>query len=124
MEEYLYVIIFILLINFIYLFSLKSYVLKIIKNIQNQDIKINKFSFVLSYLLISFGLYYFIIKPRKNIEDAFILGILVYGFYHLKNLSFLSKWDVFLGMMETLFGGLSFYLTTYLTYKYVGIVKM
>ena len=124
MEEYLYVIIFILLINFIYLFSLKSYVLKIIKNIQNQDIKINKFSFILSYLLISFGLYYFIIKPRKNIEDAFILGILVYGFYHLKNLSFLSKWDVLFGMIETLFGGISFYLTTYLTYKYVGIVKM
>tara|TARA_A100001015_G_C14821706_1_gene644946 strand:- start:246 stop:620 length:375 start_codon:yes stop_codon:yes gene_type:complete len=124
MEEYLYVISFILLINFIYLFSLKSYVLKIIKNIQNQDIKINKFSFILSYLLISFGLYFFIIKPRKNVEDAFILGILVYGFYHLKNLSFLSKWDLFLGMIETLFGGISFYLTTYLTYKYVGIVKM
>ncbi len=124
MEEYLYVIIFILFINLIYLFSLKLYILRIINNVQNVDFKIKKVWFILSYLLISFGLYYFIIKPRKKVEDAFILGVLVYGFYQIKNIALLNKWDILFGMIDTLFGGISFYLTTYLTYNNIGIIKM
>ena len=64
-----------------------------------------------------FGLYYFIIKDKKPILDAFLLGLLVYGVYDLTNLGTLSNWTIKMTVMDTLWGASLFALTTFIAYK-------
>ena len=122
--EYLYVIVIILALDFIYLFNAKGYIFKMVKKIQQEDVKIKMAPLFLIYALMSFGLYYFIIKPRKKVEDAFALGILIYGVYELTNYILFNKWDLMVLLLDTLWGGILFGLTAHLTYKIVGIKKM
>jgi uncharacterized membrane protein len=71
---------------------------------------------ILCYILLIFGLYYFIIKENKSVTDAFLLGIFVYGVYELTTISLLSEWELKTVIIDTLWGGILFATTTYLTY--------
>ena len=119
--EYLYVIIIILFLDFIYLSTVKGYISKMIKNIQQHEMEIKYLPLVAIYTLMSFGLYYFIIKPRKKVEDAFVLGILVYGVYELTNYAIFKKWDLVMMLLDGLWGGILFALTAHITYKVIGV---
>ena len=48
-----------------------------IEKIQGSSINIKKFSAILCYIALIFGLYYFIIKDKKSVLDAIILGLFV-----------------------------------------------
>jgi uncharacterized membrane protein len=119
--EYLYVIIIILFLDFIYLLSAKETIFKMVKKIQQEDVNIKIAPLFLIYALMSFGLYYFIIKPRKKVEDAFVLGILVNGVYELTNYAIFKKWDLVMMLLDGLWGGILFALTAHLTYKVIGV---
>ena len=60
---------------------------------------------------------YFILKQRRSVMDAFILGIVIYGVYETTTYALLKKWSIQTVMIDTLWGGILFGLTTYLTYK-------
>lgn len=77
----------------------------------------NTFGFILCYVFIILGLYYFIIRTHKRPIEAFILGIFVYGVYELTNYSIFKKWSPMMVVMDTTWGGILFYVTTYLVYK-------
>ena len=47
---------------------------------------------VMAYILLVIGLYYFIIKERKNLIYAFLFGLFVYGVYDLTNYATLTNW--------------------------------
>jgi uncharacterized membrane protein len=59
-------------------------------------------------------LYYFIIKENKSVLDAFILGFCTYGIYETTNLSLLNKWDYNIALIDTIWGGILYALTTYI----------
>jgi len=77
-------------------------------------------SAALCYIFLIYGLYYFIIKDNKKINDAFLLGLFVYGVYELTNKSLLKDWSYKTVITDTLWGGVLFSLTTYLTYYILG----
>jgi uncharacterized membrane protein len=85
-----------------------------IKNITNNDIKVNYIGLVITYLLVPFSLYYFIIKEKKSVEDAFILGLCIYGVFDFTNLSVLDKYELNFAVIDTLYGGTMFAFITYL----------
>lgn len=72
---------------------------------------------VACYLLMIAGLYYFIIKDNRSVFDAFLLGILVYGVYDATTYAIFKKWSPLLAVVDTLWGGVLFALTTMLTYQ-------
>lgn len=98
-------------------FFLKKHFNKLIKSIQNSDIKLNYFGAIFTYILMCLGLYYFIIKDNRNIKDAFLLGIFVYGVYEGTSYSILKNWTIYTILIDTLWGGTLFALTTYLFYN-------
>ena len=63
-----------------------------------------------------FGINYFIIKPKRSISDAFLLGLVIYGTYETTNWAIFTKWSVKTVIIDTLWGGILFALTTHLTY--------
>ena len=71
-------------------------------------------SAIICYLLLSFGIYYFIVSPEihnsKNYNKIFIkgllLGLLVYGVYNTTNKSTINKYSTFVTFIDTMWGGL------------------
>lgn len=106
--------IIILLLDFLYMQIIYKNFNKLIVSVQNSDIKLNITGAILCYLLIIFMLYYFIIKEDKPILDAFILGFCTYGIYETTNLSLLNKWDINITLIDTIWGGILYALTTYI----------
>jgi uncharacterized membrane protein len=101
-------------IDFIYLNIMKSYFDNQVEKIQGTKIKMNLLGALLCYIFLIAGINYFIIKPRKSISDAFILGIIIYGVYETTNYALFKNWSILTVIMDTLWGGILFALTTYL----------
>lgn len=101
-------------IDAIYLTLMSSYMSNQVKLVQGTPIKMNLLAAALCYVFLVFGIYYFIIKPKRSVNDAFLLGIVIYSVYELTNLAILSKWSVFTVLIDTLWGGVLFATTTYL----------
>lgn len=108
-----------LALDFSYIqFSKKTFEEQIIK-VQRVVMQIRPEGAVLCYLAITLGINYFIIQPKKSPLDAFILGLVIYAVYETTNYATLKKWSPSLVVMDTIWGGILFALTTYLTYELV-----
>jgi uncharacterized membrane protein len=101
-------------IDFIYLNLMKGYFDRQIKLVQGSPIKMNLLGAALCYILLIIGINYFIIKPRKSISDAFLLGIIIYGVYETTTYALLKDWSILTVIIDTLWGGILFAATTYI----------
>jgi uncharacterized membrane protein len=90
---------------------------EVIKNIQGTDLKLKIYPTILCYVFLVFALNYFIISKNASADDAFLLGLSIYAVYEFTNFAIIDKWPVKAVVMDTLWGGILFYLTTYLTYN-------
>jgi uncharacterized membrane protein len=93
------------------------------QNIQKTDVKIRFISALACYILLVSGLYYFIIRKNAPVKDAFLLGVLINGVYETTNYALLSKWSMLTVILDTLWGGVLFAVTTYLTRLLRFIIK-
>lgn len=84
--------------------------------IQGSGLAMNYVAAGLSYLTLTFGLYYFIIMHRKPVFQAMLLGWFVYFVYELTNKAIISRWNWSTVLIDGLWGGISFGLTTWLFY--------
>ena len=99
-------------IDFMYLFSVKSYFENQITKVQKSLLKINVFAIFCCYVFLVLGLNYFIIIQKKTPIEAFFLGMFVYGVYETTNWSLFSNWKFQTVLMDTIWGGILFFLTT------------
>jgi len=72
---------------------------------------------IICYLLLIFGLNYFIISRNRPVLDAFLFGFVIYGVYDSTNYAMLKKWSPYLAIMDALWGGTLMALTTLITYS-------
>uniref|UniRef100_A0A6C0IW94 DUF2177 family protein n=1 Tax=viral metagenome TaxID=1070528 RepID=A0A6C0IW94_9ZZZZ len=94
----------------------------LIYKIQGSNLKINYLSAFLSYIFLTFALYFFIIKDnkssfRKKLVNAFILGLTIYGVFEATNLALFKNWSPYIVLSDTLWGATLMLLTTYIFYK-------
>ena len=109
-------------IDFIYLNLIKDFFGKQIKSVQGSEIKVNLLGVALCYIFLIIGINYFIIKPRKSVQDAFLLGLIIYGVYETTNYALFKNWSIITVIMDTLWGGVLFAITTYIVNLLRGIV--
>lgn len=101
-------------IDSIYLYLIKDYFNNQIKLVQGSTIKMNYLATLLCYIFLIFGINYFIFQPNRSIQDAFLLGILIYGVFETTNMALFSKWSWLTVLIDTLWGGILFALTTFI----------
>jgi len=107
--------------DFVYLNVIKDYFLNQIKLVQGSEPKVNYLGVALCYIFLIAGINYFIIKPRKSVNDAFLLGIVIYGVYETTNYALLKNWSIITVIIDTLWGGLLFAFTTYIVNMLRGV---
>lgn len=113
-------IIFVVL-DSIYLNLIKDYFSNQIKLIQGTPIKMNFLATLLCYIFLIFGINYFIIKPNRSIQDAFLLGLVIYGVFETTSKALFTKWSWLTVLIDTLWGGILFALTTFITQQIFNI---
>ena len=106
-----------LLLDGVYLSSFKNYFDNVFKLIQGSNLKIRYSGVILCYLILVFGINYFIISKRQSLINAFLLGFVIYAVYETTNYATLDKWPLFMVILDSLWGGTLFALTTFITYK-------
>jgi uncharacterized membrane protein len=101
-------------IDYIYLNLIKDYFARQVQAVQGSPLKLNYLGALLCYIFLIIGLNYFIIKPKRSVQDAFLLGLIIYAVFETTNLALFKNWSIFTVLIDSLWGGVLFALTTYL----------
>ena len=102
----------IVIIDTIYLNAMKDSFGSMVTSIQRVVMKVKLLPAILCYLLIIFGLNYFILNKRQGILEAFLLGFVIYGIFDMTNMALFKKYKMNLAIIDSLWGGVLFALTT------------
>ena len=83
-----------------------------IKLVQGSPMRVNYVGAVLSYAFLMIA-YYTFIHNNKNASalKAFMLGLCLYGVYEATTIALLRKWEWRTVLVDTLWGGVLFWLT-------------
>jgi len=95
---------------------MKGYFANQVQKVQGQPLKINFLATAICYIFLILGLNYFIIKPRRSVQDAFLLGLVIYGVYETTSWALFEKWSLVTVIIDTLWGGVLFALTTFIVH--------
>jgi len=87
---------------------------KMIKSIQNSPLIPRYYSMISIYIIVVFGLYYFIIYPKKSPIEAAFFGFIIYGIYETTNYTIFEKWNPIVSIINVLWASILFGLTTYI----------
>lgn len=105
------------MIDSIYLNSISGYFNEQIQMIQGSPLILNFAATALSYIFLIFGLYYFILREKKSVKDAFIFGLVIYMVYEATNKAIIKKWKWTTVLLDGVWGGILYALTTYAVYQ-------
>lgn len=105
-----------LILDFIYISVNRAAFEKQVTHIQRVVLQLRVWPAILCYILLIFGLNYFILRNHRSVLDAFLLGIVIYGVFDTTNLALFKKWEVNLALTDTLWGGVLMALTTAIVY--------
>ena len=110
--QYLKLGIILLLLDAFYLSIFGSKFVDMIKSIQGSDVALRYGSAIVCYAIIVYMINHFIIIPKRSIIDAFILGACTYGVFDTVNYAVFNKYKLHLAVIDTLWGGTLYALTT------------
>jgi uncharacterized membrane protein len=106
------------LLDGIFIWLMKDIFQEQVQLIQNKPIKIKIMSLIICYLSLGFCLYYFIFSETKSdvrrVIDSIILGLLVYSIVETTNSNLFEEWKTTTMLIDILWGGILFGMTTYL----------
>ncbi len=91
----------------------RSFLSSTISSVQGGKIRMRYGSVVLTYCVMVFMEYYFILRKRASLVEAFALGAGIYGIYEFTNYATLERWPLALVAMDTIWGGVLFAMTTH-----------
>ena len=106
-----------LILDYVYLSITKNSFIKMVVDIQNSTFKFNIVGAIISYILLIIGNYVFLYNKKSNYKEAFLLGIIIYGVFDGTNLAIFKKYDINIGLLDTLWGGILMTTTYYLSNK-------
>jgi len=86
-------------------------------NVQKSPLKFRLSGAILAYFLLILGMYHFIIRDKKSLQDAFLLGVFVYGVYDFTNYATLSNWTLKFSLMDMFWGGTVLTISTFIIYE-------
>ena len=107
-----------LTLDFIYLNLTKSVFQTQVFKIQHGVMNVKLIPAVLCYFFLVIGLNYFILQPHRTILEAFLLGFIIYGVFDSTNLAIFKNYEWNVAIMDTVWGGILFALTTWIIYTF------
>ena len=108
-----------LVLDGVYLYSTRRFSGDMIRRMQGAEkTPMRVVGIVVTYACIGALLYYFILRPKRSILEAFFLGFCTYGIYDGTNYAIFKNYPLSFAMMDTIWGGTLFALTTWIVRKF------
>jgi uncharacterized membrane protein len=85
-------------------------------NIQRVVMELKLIPTVVCYLFMIAGLNFFILNRQRPVYEAVLLGSLIFGVYDMTNLAMFKKYKWTIAIMDTIWGGALFGITTAVVY--------
>ena len=101
-----------IIVDSIFLYLMKNNFQKMIMSVQKSDLKLKIIPTIICYIILISSIYYFIIYKNNNLLDAFLLGFFIYGVFETTNMAIFKKWDYKVGIIDMIWGGVLFLITT------------
>lgn len=98
-----------------FVLSMSKYFNHQITLVQRSPLSLNIAGAIGCYICLIYVVYHFIIQKGASLLEAFLLGASIYGVYEFTNYATLKNWKTTTVIMDTLWGGTLFALTTYIT---------
>ena len=117
-NDFLLPALLLVLLDSVYLGLSSAYFKRQIMDVQRHPLNLKMSGAVMCYALLVFALYFFVLKPHKNIYHAMILGLVIYGVYETTNYAIFKNWTLSTVLLDTAWGAILFGLTTFLTYQF------
>ena len=111
--QFIYILLLLLTIDVVFLYFSKNLFIDQIVKVQKKEFQLNVMSGAMCYLVLAFILYNQIIQKNGSVGDAFLLGASVYAVFELTNHSLFRDWEYQTVIVDSLWGGTLFALTTY-----------
>lgn len=102
----IFILILVLDTIWIQFFLLKPFS-SMIQSVQGSPLEVQPFRFLLAYIVL-YLLVLFTIDKVNTPQEAFILGMLIYGVYDSTNYATLKNWDLTVAIKDSLWGGVLF----------------
>jgi len=103
----------------LYLNTTSSMFSALVQRIQKAPMKLNPLGAVLCYVALITGIYYFIIKDRRSVFEAGLLGLIIYVVFETTNYAIFKDWSMQAVVLDSAWGGVLFALTTWIVYKLI-----
>jgi uncharacterized membrane protein len=114
LTTFIKVFIVLLLVDSVYLYFLGDWANTMVVKIQRLYSPVRYFAAAVVYLFLALGLTYFIIEPKKNMFDAALLGLIVYGVFDFTNLALFKHYDLRFALVDTIWGAALLGITTWI----------
>ena len=108
-----------LILDTVYLGLFKNYFNQVVTNIQGSPIELDYYAAIGTYIVMVIGINYFILRENKGYLDAFFLGLLVYSVFDLTTKAIFKNWEYKAVVIDSLWGGILFAITTIVTKKII-----
>jgi len=105
--------------DFFFIYLIMNNYGKMIAKVQGSPLRFNIYGGLICYILIIASLYYFILKDKRSVKDAFLLGFFIYGILETTNYAILKNWNPTIALFDSIWGGVLYAGTTYLTYYFL-----
>lgn len=114
--DYISIFLLLVVLDTPFLQLTKHHFNSIVHSIQGSDIEMNYATAIITYSIMAYSFYHFIIAKKGTLQDAAILGFITYGVFDFTNMSIFKGWDLATSLMDTAWGTL-LYTLTYLLYN-------
>ena len=109
-----------LLLDIMYIYINKKYIMNQIISVQKRNIQPRFVGIFICYFIICVGFCHFIIEKKENLINSFFMGVFVYGTYTMTNYVSFEGWKIKTVAMDTIWGGVLFAATNYLSRQITG----
>lgn len=112
--ELLKIFIILILLDAVYLYFTKDMFGEMVARIQRVAMQLRLWSGAVVYVFLAIALYWFILKNKRPIWEAGLLGLATYGVFEFTNYAMLKNYDLSIAIMDTVWGATLFALTTWI----------
>lgn len=109
-KEILILALIILLVDALFLKIISRTFGKMIQNIQGSEMKIRWNYAMFVYALIVVQIYFLLIKHKRPLSDAFLLGATTYGIFDFTSMAILKNYKLNIALIDMFWGGTLYYI--------------
>ena len=94
-----------------FIYFMKNRFVKQIEKTTGKPIVVRFSAVVACYLILTFGVYYFVIYKNSSLFDSGLMGFMIYGIFETTNLAIFAEWNIVNAVIDSIWGGVLFVLT-------------